>query len=236
MSWSKLQLCSFFTLVSVGSKIQKHQSEYLFFPIPISVVIVSILCINLGNLLDNPSLESLPNPDQHSVHCLADVQDCVDSGYRILVKPPGYQSGDNYLQDVQLDDTGNSLVVAEARRLGSCGTCDGTGNLTQGFAATIVGTLDEDAIPGSEQEVSVDMIVPPTLTVTEVLPLDTPCPEAPPTEAPSPTATPNSESTPSPTTAEGSESTPSPTKSDGSMVQAMTTIFFLAPIILGVFH
>jgi hypothetical protein len=85
----------------------------------------------------------------------------------------------DYIRDVKLDAAGNKLVVAAARKAGSCGTCQGTGTITKGYRATVVGTLSATAIPGSKGNRN-----PPILRVTKVLPFGTPCPAAPPTRRP----------------------------------------------------
>jgi hypothetical protein len=134
----------------------------------------STLCINLGTLLDNPSLRTLSNPHKHTLHCLVDVPDCVASGYNVMIKPKGYKDGNDFVPNVVLDSNGNKLVVAAARKVGKCSTCSKTGKQVIGFRATIVGTLDAGATPhvkpGSTSK-------PPVLQVTKVLPFSTPCPK-----------------------------------------------------------
>ena len=139
----------------------------------------STLCIDLGTLIDKPSLRSLSNPDKHSIHCVVDVPECVASGYQVLFKPNGYKQGDDYIQDVKLDSAGNALVVAAARKVGVCGTCTGTGTQVQGYAATVIGYLNSGAIPGSNPKSTSKGGDPPILRVTKVLPFATPCPPAP---------------------------------------------------------
>ena len=48
--------------------------------------IMDKLCIDKGNLVDNPSLKTLDagSPQAHSLHCMFDVKDCVDNGYTVL--------------------------------------------------------------------------------------------------------------------------------------------------------
>ena len=158
-------------------------TNYLMFCIHISFIshfVHSTLCIELGTLLDKPTVRSLANPDKHSIHCVVDVPECVASGYQVLVKPNGYAQGDDYIQDVKLDSAGNALVVAAARKVGVCSTCTGTGTQVQGYSATVIGYLDSGAIPGSKNPKSGSTKGdPPTLRVTKVLPFATPCPPAP---------------------------------------------------------
>ena len=149
-----------------------------------SSLVHSTFCIELGTLLDKPTLRSLANPDKHSIHCVVDVPECVASGYQVLFKPNGYKQGDDYIQDVKLDSAGNDLVVAAARKAGVCGTCAGTGTQVQGYSATVIGYLNSGAIPGSNPK-STGKGDPPILRVTKVLPFATPCPPAP-SPAPAP--------------------------------------------------
>ncbi|CAB9522830.1 expressed unknown protein [Seminavis robusta] len=94
-------------------------------------------CIDRGTLLDASSIKTLENPGAHSVHCLVDVGVCVDSGYHVLQDPvcPG-----------DLHGTGWALssvdpILADARAVGSCSTCDGSGSLVKGYRAEIKGTV-----------------------------------------------------------------------------------------------
>lgn len=94
-----------------------------------------------------------------------DVPDCVASGYQILVAPEN--EGDDYIQDVRLDQHGNDLAVDMARTVGkSCSTCYGGGTQRDGFAATVIGTIDDETNG-----------FPPILKVKELLPEGTPCPK-----------------------------------------------------------
>lgn len=125
----------------------------------------STYCIQRGTLLDNKKVRTLQGPDQHTIHCLVDVPDCVASGYQILVAPEN--EGDDYIQDVRLDQHGNDLAVDMARTVGkSCSTCYGGGTQRSGFAATVIGTIDEETD-----------VFPPILKVKELLPEGTPCPK-----------------------------------------------------------
>ena len=40
---------------------------------------MDLFCINRGTLLDAPSVVTLQNPEKHSVHCLVDIDRCVNS-------------------------------------------------------------------------------------------------------------------------------------------------------------
>lgn len=102
--------------------------------------VMDLLCIDLQVLLDNRSLRTLSNPDRHTIHCLVDVPGCELSGYEVLSEPR-LANGD-YTRAYRLDAAGNTLVLAEARRVGVCSTCDGTGSQVRGFRATLLGNED----------------------------------------------------------------------------------------------
>jgi len=119
-------------------------------------------CINRGRLLDNPSKDSLSNPDLHTVHCLVDVTLCRDGGYELLADPQG--DSKTHCRAYKLDNQGNDLVVALARLIGDCSTCDGEGNQTKGFRATVRGK-----VRGTGKR--------PLLAVSELLPAAVGCPD-----------------------------------------------------------
>jgi hypothetical protein len=100
--------------------------------------VMDIYCINRGTLLDKPSLETLQNPEKHSVHCLVDVPVCSVSGYQILADPIEPQT--TYCRAFTLDSNGNDMVIENARLIGDCSTCSGTQK--EGYRATIIGTVD----------------------------------------------------------------------------------------------
>ena len=109
-------------------------------------------CIQRGTLLDNPSVQTLKNPELHSIHCLVDVSVCVNSGYAILERPTA--TGD-YQVKYQLSTADTLLVKAEAEaerhrankgmEVEVSGVDDGSGELKcvvlkKGFAVTSSGT------------------------------------------------------------------------------------------------
>ena len=57
-------------------------------------------CIQRGTLLDAPSIVTLEEPDQHSVHCLIDVPSCVNSPYEVRTKkmnPDAFHRGNDLI-------------------------------------------------------------------------------------------------------------------------------------------
>jgi len=118
-------------------------------------------CITLGTLFDNPTLASLSYPQNHSVHCLIDVPDCLASGYEVLV--PG--SGMEYQRVVSLDSTDELLLYSRA--LGVCPSCNGSGMVISGLRATVKGTIDASAV--------FDPLNPPGVTVTSIEPDSVEC-------------------------------------------------------------
>ncbi|CAB9529613.1 b561 and DOMON domain-containing protein [Seminavis robusta] len=118
-------------------------------------------CIDRGTLLDNYQIESLLEPQRHSIHCLVDVARCVHSGFQMLEEPTGIgDNADRYCRAFQLDDYGNELMLQFARSTGEqgyCSTCTGPpGAPSRGFRATVYGKI----MPQSTS--------PPVLQVTRV--------------------------------------------------------------------
>jgi len=120
--------------------------------------IMDVFCIDRGTLLDKPSVVTLQNPEQHSVHCLVDVGSCIQSGYEILMDPE--MSGvEMYSRAYRLDDNGNTKILETAREVGICSTCTGNGSLRQGYRATITGTILEPSTADNPALVSVENVL-----------------------------------------------------------------------------
>ena len=73
------------------------------------------LCIDLGTLLDNPSVKTLENPGVHSMHCLLDVPSCVRSMFTVLRDPTN--AGGKYSVAYQLGLNGTQLMVEAATKV-----------------------------------------------------------------------------------------------------------------------
>lgn len=115
-------------------------------------------CINRGTLFDNPGQATLvaPGPEIHSVHCLVDVAQCINSGYTVLKENPG---DDTYSVSYRLDDNGDSMMKAFAEdsgKKGTCKLCDGKlgGTIEKGFRATVIGRITELGDPSSSQRIA----------------------------------------------------------------------------------
>jgi hypothetical protein len=119
-------------------------------------------CITQGKLFDNPTLDTLLYPQNHSVMCLIDVPDCLASGYEVLVKGSGME----YQRKVLLDSA--DALLTYARALGVCPSCTGAGTIATGLRATVKGTIDPAAV--------FDPTNPPVLRVTSIEPDSIPCP------------------------------------------------------------
>jgi hypothetical protein len=76
-------------------------------------------CIERGTLLDNPSIVTLESPEEHSFHCLLDVQVCYESGFQVL----GVKNEGSGLHELcyRLDDS--DAVIAAGRASGQDGYC-----------------------------------------------------------------------------------------------------------------
>ena len=84
---------------------------------------MDIFCIDRGTLMDSgDTITTLEQPDQHSVHCMVDIEVCRDSGFEVLLDP--LSANDLYCRGYRLDATGNDLAIAFAREHGDCDTCD----------------------------------------------------------------------------------------------------------------
>lgn len=122
-------------------------------------------CIDRTTLFDKPQFKTLENPEQHSVHCLIEVNSCINSPFEVLIDP-----GENskctsddgttlYSRGFTLDDNGRSKVVSLAKEIGICNTdCVGD-KIEFGFRATVYGEVVEGT--GSSN-------TPPTLAVSRI--------------------------------------------------------------------
>ena len=105
--------------------------------------VMDLFCINRGTLLDAPSVVTLQNPEKHSVHCLIDVDRCINSGYNILLPNPkfGQDSEPKFVHALTLDETGNELVLKTSRENGICDTCARSGKISAGLRFTYIGKV-----------------------------------------------------------------------------------------------
>ncbi|CAB9528213.1 expressed unknown protein [Seminavis robusta] len=95
-------------------------------------------CIARGTLLDNPTIETLRNPEAHSVHCLVDVPPCYRSPWNILVPP----SGDSEMYSRGYYMTDNELLLESARAAGQrCSTCDEGGTILSALRLQVIGIV-----------------------------------------------------------------------------------------------
>jgi len=105
--------------------------------------IMDHFCIERGTLLDNPSIVTLENPEEHSFHCLLDVQVCYESGFQVL----GEKNAESGLHELgyRLDDS--EAVIAAGRASGQdgyCSTCTGDSSAPDyGYQATVRGIVSE---------------------------------------------------------------------------------------------
>ena len=114
--------------------------------------VVDNFCIDRGTFLDNSSVMTLQNPEQHSYHCMFDPGVCVDSGYVILEKPA--TEGGMYTQGYALDAAANAMMVEKGRALGArngdsidCTTCTGTdSSITHGVHVGVWATVTDATV------------------------------------------------------------------------------------------
>ena len=129
-------------------------------------------CIDRGTFLDMPSVTTLLNPEEHSLHCLVDVGVCRDSGFEILAPLSEATADAAYCPAYRIGGaSGFDDTLKLARELGNkdagCTTCTGSG-LDKGFRALFVGTVSSGAVWSADK--------PPVLEVTQVLQAGSQCP------------------------------------------------------------
>lgn len=127
----------------------------------ISGYIMDHLCISKTHFLDNNDSNTLAEPENHSIHCLLEVDECWQSGYVVLSNRK--KNGRNCL-GVRVDDEGVQLIRDYGFKLGSsaylpdgsetqfchdnpwscCEDCEGDEDApNRGLRATIRGTVKE---------------------------------------------------------------------------------------------
>jgi cell division septation protein DedD len=148
--------------------------------------IMDEFCISLGTLLDKPTLRSLRYPDQHSLECLIEVPSCVASGWEILSPPTA--AGKDYGRVAKFNAAGNTMLMAYAKKYGLCGICSGTGTISEGLRATVIGyvapsTLTRKPTNSTPPYVNVTQILPASVGCSKFAPA-TPTKKAPPTRKP----------------------------------------------------
>ncbi|KAF0718314.1 Aste57867_1765 [Aphanomyces stellatus] len=92
-------------------------------------------CIDMGTMVDNPSKKTLVDPQVHSIHCLTEVQSCVQSQYAMLEKLATPTNGALYGVKYQLGADGSALALEYANAAMAKGG-------SQGFTATVTGYYD----------------------------------------------------------------------------------------------
>lgn len=117
--------------------------------------LMDYLCITLGTLVDNPTVESLSvaqeGPFVHSVKCILDVPDCLDSPFHIV--PPA-EVGDEYFdQGWRLDAASKEAAIATARAAGVCGN-ECVGDQDSGLYLTMTATINSLGSNSAPAEIS----------------------------------------------------------------------------------
>jgi hypothetical protein len=125
--------------VILASVVVRHNAASIGTAVCFIGYVMDTYCINRGTLLDNPSVKTLEHPEEHTVHCLVDVQQCTASGYQLLLDPPAGST--TYCAAYTLDAAGNAMIIEDARRKGVCSTCSGAGVLRKGYRAAVRGIV-----------------------------------------------------------------------------------------------
>ncbi|RHX99429.1 hypothetical protein DYB36_013816 [Aphanomyces astaci] len=133
MQTSSFLLASFLVVLSVTSGAFAQTCSAEGKTVTATGFVMDNYCIDLGNLMDNPTVKTLEGPEVHSIHCLVDLEPCVDSLYTLLAPP---ENGSNlYTVKYQLGVAGSALAkdyAENARLLGG----------EKGFSATVTGVDD----------------------------------------------------------------------------------------------
>eukprot|EP00122_Pirum_gemmata_P014207 Pgem_evm1s13244 len=104
--------------------------------------VMDVYCIDRGTLFDNPSVNTLGDPGKHSIHCLVDVSECVNTAFEILADPTPGQS--LHSRALEVDSIGKKKIIDYARQVGRCSTCTGEGDQHNGLRVTVIGDIVSD--------------------------------------------------------------------------------------------
>ncbi len=105
-------------------------------------LVMDWFCIDRGTLLDPANTPTLINPVIHMVHCLVDVDQCVNSGFAILTDPSA--AGKNYMIGYNVMTASNAMMLALMKTEGQCSTCNGTGTISSSFRIGVCGSVVDD--------------------------------------------------------------------------------------------
>jgi hypothetical protein len=70
--------------------------------------LTDIYCWELPGRVAIDGAEMLKRPDRHTVHCMVDIPECINSGYGVLDKPEG---ASEYTLKYKLDAAGNAMAL-----------------------------------------------------------------------------------------------------------------------------
>ena len=117
--------------------------------------LMDYLCITLGTLVDNPDVESLSveqeGPFVHSVKCILDVPDCLDSPFHIV--PPAVVGDEYFDQGWRLDAASKEAAIATARAAGVCSN-ECVGDQDTGLYLTMTATINSLGSNSAPAEIS----------------------------------------------------------------------------------
>jgi hypothetical protein len=108
-------------------------------PVCTTGIAMDYFCISRGFLFDNPSIATLKGPNEHSVHCLIEVDECIASHYEILLAPKAGSS--LYTRGYRLDNKAKANLFTVAKRVGVCGSCDDRGTVVKGLTVKVQGKV-----------------------------------------------------------------------------------------------
>ncbi|RHY35889.1 hypothetical protein DYB34_014171, partial [Aphanomyces astaci] len=74
MQPSSFLLASFLVVMSVTSGTSAQNCSAQGKNVTATGFVMDNYCIDLGNLMDNPTVKTLEGPEVHSIHCLVDLK------------------------------------------------------------------------------------------------------------------------------------------------------------------
>jgi hypothetical protein len=119
-------------------------------------------CIQRGTLMDSLSVTTLEQPYLHSVHCLLDVPECIQSNFELLFDPT--EGLENiYRRGFVLDEAAKASAVQVAANVSKCDTCTGVGQLERGFRVrldNVIVRTEADLTAGVPSIISASQVTP----------------------------------------------------------------------------
>lgn len=154
------RLLAIITLFSSPSHVAAEGEE-----ICIEGFIIDTYCLAVG-FFPHTTTRALHAPAKHSVHCLIDDANCINSGFEVLAdKQADFVAGSStspYCRAYKLDDAGRGMMIDLAKSTGVCDDCneDTTGEHVNAFRAMVKGTVSTPATETLPAVIAVTSVEP----------------------------------------------------------------------------